>query len=213
MAIYANPGYERNDVTVYRLKGKNQKMKKPEIRPSHVALLVPSVQKTADFLKPHGFEIGQAENWEGEGTKEIYIEQTQANSLLLMEPAKPGAYERAMKKRGPGLHHLAIDVLNLNEFITSITHSGWLIHPVSIRTMKDSQTAYLAKPGFPALIEVQERNELKTAELFVTRIELSLGEAQRHLVAAIGLEEIVHPTQDRPNISLGIHQMLSLIHI
>lgn len=83
-----------------------------------------------------------------------------ANSLLLMEPIKPGAYQRVLEKRGPGLHHLAIDVLHLEQYIESLAGSGWLLHPVSIKTMKQSQTAYLARPGFPGLIEVQERKEL-----------------------------------------------------
>ena len=55
--------------------------------------------------------------------------------------------------------HLAIDVLNLESYIESLAGSGWLLHPISIKTMKQSQTVYLARPGFPGLIEVQERKE------------------------------------------------------
>lgn len=84
---------------------------------NHVALLVPSVQKASAFLTPLGFMINAAAEWEGEGTLEIYVGdlKNQMANLLLMEPVKEGAYTRAMKKRGPGLHHLAIDVLDVEE--------------------------------------------------------------------------------------------------
>lgn len=51
---------------------------------SHVALLVPSARNAADKLKQLGFEVGPEEVWEGEGTKEIYIERNRTNSLLFI---------------------------------------------------------------------------------------------------------------------------------
>lgn len=88
--------------------------------PSHVAILVSSVRKAAAYLRQFDFQIGKEEDWDGEGTREIYVEVAKANSLLLIEPIKPGAYQRALDKRGPGLHHLAIDVLNLEKYIESL---------------------------------------------------------------------------------------------
>lgn len=79
-----------------------------QILPSHVAILVPSVRKAADHLRQFDFQIGKEEDWDGEGTREIYIEKDKANSLLLMEPIKPGAYQRALDKRGPGLPTLQL---------------------------------------------------------------------------------------------------------
>lgn len=177
------------------------------IYPSHVALLVPSVEKSAHFLSRFGFEIGPTETWDGEGTKEIYIERSRGNSLLLMEPVKPGAYQRAMDKRGPGLHHLAIDVLNLEGFLLSIAGSGWLLQPSSVGTMSRARTAYLARPGFPALIEVQEKNEQKESDLFVNRLELPFDESLLRLVSAIGLEETVFRTTAHASIRLGEHRI------
>lgn len=160
-------------------------------RPSHVAILVRSVQKAAEYLRPFGFLIGPEEVWEGEGTKEIYVEREKANSLLLMEPIKPGAYQRALDKRGPGLHHLAIDVLNLEEDIASLARSGWLLHPTSLKTIAQSRTAYLARPGFPALIEVQEREKLSDQKLFVERLSIQTELSAGKLLQAIGLESMV----------------------
>lgn len=177
-------------------------------RPSHVALLVRSVDKTADFLRGFGFHIEPTEEWDGEGTKEIYVEKDHFNSLLLMEPIKPGAYQRAMEKRGPGLHHLAIDVPKLEEFLLSIAGSGWLLHPRSIETISRVRTAYLSRPGFPSLIEVQEKSDFKETTPFVTRLELSFDSSMARLVTAIGLQEIVVPATEAPSITLGQQKIL-----
>lgn len=81
---------------------------------NHVAILVRSVDSAATFLSSYGFHTGPKETWDGEGTAEIYVGcEDQTAKLLLMEPVKQGAYTRAMEKRGPGLHHIAIDVMNL----------------------------------------------------------------------------------------------------
>jgi hypothetical protein len=173
------------------------------IFPCHVAVLVPSVLKAANYLAKFGFQIGKEAEWDGEGTKEIYIERDRANALLLMEPIKPGAYQRAMFKRGPGLHHLAIDVLNLESYLESLVGSGWLLHPRSIRTIKQSQTAYLARPGFPALIEVQERNELNLRPLFVDEVSIPLTVAILKLAKYVGLEEIVKSNPEKTKLSLS----------
>lgn len=175
----------------------------PQIVPSHVALLVPSVRKAGDYLSKFDFQIGKEEVWDGEGTREIYVEREKGNSLLLMEPIKPGAYQRALEKRGPGLHHLAIDVLNLESYLESLAGSGWLLHPTSIKTMKQSQTAYLARPGFPALIEVQERKELTEHQLFVQEVSIPFDSTLNGLLKHIGLMRIVKSSSEDATLSLG----------
>ncbi|MBX7232052.1 MAG: VOC family protein [Bdellovibrionales bacterium] len=174
-----------------------------QIKPNHVAILVPSVRKAADYLARFNFHIEKEEEWDGEGTKEIYIERDKSNSLLLMEPIKPGAYQRALAKRGPGLHHLAIDVLELESFIESLSGSGWLLHPMSIKSIKQSQTAYLARPGFPGLIEIQERKELNDRPLFVEEIKLKMDSSFAGLLKHIGLEAIVEPSTSLNELSMG----------
>ncbi len=177
------------------------------IKPSHVAILVPSVRKAANFLRKFDFQIGEEEKWDGEGTLEIYIECDKANSLLLMEPTKPGAYQRALDKRGPSLHHLAIDVLNLEDYIESLSGSGWLLHPKSLKTIKQVQTAYLARPGFPGLIEVQERKELQNLKLFVDHIDLKMESKLADLLAPIGLASIVKPVSTETTLLLNGHSI------
>jgi methylmalonyl-CoA/ethylmalonyl-CoA epimerase len=114
-----------------------------KIAPSHVAVLVPSVERAAMYLKKLDFQIGAVDEFEE--TREIYVQYGRSNPLLLMEPKGTGSYQRALDKRGPGIHHLAIDVLDLNQYLKSIKGSGWLLHLNSIDSIKDYKTAYLRK--------------------------------------------------------------------
>lgn len=170
---------------------------------SHVAILVPSAKKTADFLKRFDFQIGAEETFPGEGTREIYIESNKGASLLLMEALESGPYRRAFEKRGPGLHHIGIDVLNLKGFIESIAGSGWLLHPKSVRTMDETKTAYLARPGFPGLIEVHELKKLVEQDLFVTEIFLKMDSKLQKLLPPVGLEHVVRGTDADEELVLG----------
>ncbi len=166
----------------------------PQIVPSHVAILVPSVEKAAKYLQKYDFLIGSVDEFEG--TREIYVQYCQGNPLLLMEPKGNGSYSRALDKRGPGLHHLAIDVLDLNAYLKSINGSGWLLHLSSIESIKEHKTAYLARPGFPSLIEVQEKESLSDAPLFVEKIDVAFDPKKIELVKAIGLESILNPSSE-----------------
>lgn len=176
-----------------------------EVVPDHVAVLVPSARKAAAYLGELGFAVGAEAEWVEEGTLEVYVERERSNALLLMEPIGPGPYRNALERRGPGLHHLAIDVLGLEDYVASLAGSGWLLHPASVRTMASSNTAFLARPGFPALVEVQGRDRLDRRELFVQEVALPLETSSSNLLAAIQLHEIVIAAQpgSEPNLSLA----------
>lgn len=169
-----------------------------EIQLSHVALLVPSVRKAAEYLSQFDFQIGKEEEWDGEGTREIYIERGKANSLLLMEPIKDGAYQKALSKRGPGVHHVAIDVLNLELYLELIAGTGWFLHPMSVKSIKQTQTAYLARPGFPTLIEVQEKKELcqKNETLFVNQVNFPFDSVLKRLLDPVGCAKLIFQSEN-----------------
>lgn len=106
----------------------------------HVALLVAHLDPAR----------GEAQVFPGEGTRELYVGQ-----LLLIEAIAPGPYQRALERRGPGLHHVAIAVDQLEPYIASLAGTGWYLLPQSLATIAQSRTAWLARPG-ACLIEVME---------------------------------------------------------
>lgn len=158
---------------------------------SHVALLVSSVEASAKYLNFLGIETGEPETFESEGTKEIYVGSYASESglLLLLEPISEGPYARAMKKRGPGLHHIAIDVLNLTDAVREAQAIGWKLHSASAETMKYG-TAWLYLEGVPTLIEVHQKKELSMKPQKVSKIEFPLSAGHEAFFAGIGLKSV-----------------------
>ena len=172
--------------------------------PSHVALLVPSVRRAVEALAPYGFDIGPEEDFEE--TREVYIQGHLPNPLLLMEPTASGRYRRALEKRGPGLHHFAIDVLDVHEFLMSLDGSGWLLQINSLKTFQKHRTVYLARPGFPGLIEVQEKPKLVDGRLFVSKVLLPLNDLNLTMIRSVGLQDLVKTAPGGPGrLALGGH--------
>jgi hypothetical protein len=76
----------------------------------HGALLVRSVDRATlvqELLG--GGSVGANGTFPGEGTAEIDVVASDRGAhLLLVEAIGPGPFQRALEKRGPGLHHLAL---------------------------------------------------------------------------------------------------------
>ncbi len=164
---------------------------------SHIALLVPSVEASAQFLKSRGLEAGTPETFESEGTKEVYVGSyaTQTGLLLLLEAISDGPYKKALEKRGPSLHHIALDVLNIEKFVMKAQRVGWKLHPTSEQTM-EYQTAWLFLKGVPTLIEVHQKKELSSKPSKVSLVEIPIVKDQIPIFAGIGLKDFISLGQD-----------------
>src|SRR3954470_23207445 len=95
----------------------------------HVALLVRSVERAAQALAQLGVgSIGTKDSFPSEGTAEVYVGAPERGArLLLMEAIGPGPYQQALAKRGPGLHHLAFVVGDVQAAIARGTAAGWVL--------------------------------------------------------------------------------------
>lgn len=124
----------------------------------HVAILVGDVNKAEKAL-PLALNRGQVEEFISEGTREQYLyhPKQSGGAVLLMQPTGEGPYNRALKKRGQGLHHICIRVKQIESYLEEISQTGFLLHPCSIRTFKH-KTVYLCRPGINFLVEVEEFN-------------------------------------------------------
>lgn len=159
---------------------------------SHVALLVPSVEASSIFLNSQNIKTETPEVFESEGTKEVYVGsyETQKGLLLLLEAISKGPYKQALIKRGPSLHHIAIDVLDTEAFIIKAQRLGWQLHPVSKETMS-YKTAWFFLKGIPTLIEVHQKKTLSTQPNKISKIELPLQKEHLPLFEGVGLGDIV----------------------
>ncbi len=142
---------------------------------NHVAVLVESIESVLEKKLFQSGHLGEIEEFPAEGTRELYIgEGNQMGKLLLMQANGPGPYQNALTKRGAGLHHIAIDVLNIDQYVESISGSGWLLHPKSFDFYRRIKQVWLCRPGIPFLIEVNESNFSLENEYFIESLKLPI---------------------------------------
>ena len=139
---------------------------------NHVALLVTNIEsfvrENSLLSEPHG----QIDEFPSEGTRELYLgKESQIGRLLLMQAIGEGPYRDAYERRGAGLHHIAIDVPKVDDFVGELSGSGWFLHPRSLWFYDDNRQVFLSRPGVPVLIEVQERPTASTEDPFIDRVE------------------------------------------
>lgn len=164
---------------------------------SHVAFLVSSVEASASYLNAKGIATEEPETFDSEGTKEVYVGSysEQSGLLLLVEGISDGPYKKAMFKRGPSLHHIAVDVLDINTFSMHAEMIGWKLHPISAETLT-YKTAWFYLEGVPTLIEAHQKKTLSTKPAKVTKLEIAIQNDQLALFEGIGLGNIVTPNQE-----------------
>lgn len=163
---------------------------------NHIALLLPSLENVIKILRKDGVEVDDSQRFTAEGTEESYAGSDDLLArLLLMTPIGPGPYERALKKRGAGLHHIAFDVDDMGEFIHKMSSIGWLLHPSSLERYKSGFAIYFARPGVNTLIEVENR-ELEDADYFIKKIHIPVEPGKEKYISEFSLDNLI-PTADK----------------
>jgi hypothetical protein len=75
-----------------------------------------------------------------------------------MQPYKDGPYQRALEKRGPGLHHLACVTDHLESAVEYFAKQGLLLHPISLTTHPKG-TVWMCRPRIPFLLELYQSSD------------------------------------------------------
>lgn len=150
----------------------------------HVALVTPDIVAAIERATDLGLSAGPVETFPGEGTRECYLGSGAARLLLMQPIDADGPYARALARRGPGLHHVALTVGDLDAFLYAL--EGWLLHPRSVATIAISRTAWLARPGVGCLVEVQEAPP-PTGAASIARVEVPAPSELAPLLESIGV--------------------------
>lgn len=167
---------------------------------NHIAVVVDNIEKVLIHTQFDHTFIGEIETFPAEGTRELYIgSDVQMGRLLLMQAIGTGPYQRAFEKRGSHFHHIALDVINLDEFVLNLVGSGWLLHPVSLSFYKQQRQVYLCRPGTPILIELQEKDILIDTDYFIDKMEFPFAESR--LLDSLNCQYL--GMKDKANFKIG----------
>lgn len=170
-------------------------------RCDHVGVLVRDLEAARERLQGLGLAEGKIGEYPGEGTRELYLGSPAApGRLLLLQPlGGDGPYARALAKRGPGLHHVALAIADPGEWTQD--QPGWLVHPFSLQSLPEC--AWLCRPGVGVLLELVAEaagEDDETDPATVTQVEVAgdaaalvarLDVTGTRLVAASGASTLV----------------------
>lgn len=174
---------------------------------NHIAILTNSIEEILD-KNSHLNISGEIEEFPSEGTRELYLgKENQMGRLLLMQAIGDGPYKKALDKRGAGLHHIAIDVTNIDEFVSQLGGSGWMLHSKSLKFYNEQKLVFLCRSGTPTLIEVQERKELVTENFFIDRFEFPFN--SKYLLDGLCCDRIIQGASIRALDATG-HSIFQL---
>jgi hypothetical protein len=148
----------------------------------HVALLVEDLELAVSHAQVFNLPVDAIQEFPGEGTREAYVGGPQQSAkLLLMQPmGNIGPYARALSKRGPGLHHIAIAAPHFKNCAELLP--GWLLHPASLHD--NGGTLWFARPGVPTLLEVTN-GDVTPNQPVVESIQLPVAEDLERLLAPL----------------------------
>lgn len=176
----------------------------------HVAIQVAALDRAADRFRSLGCHVGQAEEFAGEGTREVYVGgDGDQGRLLLIESIGAGPYERSLAKRGPGLHHVAVRVEDVEAYVSSLTGSGWLLHLHSLTSLREVNTVWLARPGVPVLVEVSggQSSGGGAAAQFVSAVEIPGVGKLSSLLDSLGVAAIKPSPDEMAWLTFDRHRL------
>lgn len=96
------------------------------MRIDHVGVAVASIEEALAFYrKALGLEVSHREELPSQKVKVAFLDSGEA-SLELLEPlGDDGAVAKFIKSRGPGLHHVAFRVDDIENHMERLQRDGW----------------------------------------------------------------------------------------
>ena len=178
----------------------------PQPKINHIAFLVTSAKRSAQYFEKLGLFANPLEIYDDEGTREIYIgDDATLVRILLLEAFRDGPYKNALKKRGTGLHHIAIETEQMANYIEALELAGWSIHPKYKDSYIRDNLAYLYKKGVPLLIELYPQRNKHIQQTLVKELSVPVLSDLSPLIAALNIETVI--CKDVNEISLVVNNI------
>lgn len=172
----------------------------------HVAVLVSDLDECRKKIRAWGFFLQTEQNFEGEGTRECYVGESERPSrVLLLQAVKDGPYQRTFQKRGAGLHHIGITVFSLSEFLKKLHGTGWQIHPASLANRDAEGPVYLFGKNVPLILEVSQRPPLKPPVLapVVQRVRVRATHELVNTISCMNIHELSWSADEETSIMVS----------
>jgi len=169
----------------------------------HVSILVEAVDTAARLFADSGIAIGDKEIFGDTGTEEIYVGSNENQALLLLQaPTGAGPYRRALTKRGPGLHHLALATDDFNHTNDKLAALGWLVHPASLRNFKKGTTVYYVRPGVGIIIELITHKQLEPKPCLISGLLIQTAPGMEAYISGLGLTGVHASSSEAPCLEI-----------
>lgn len=159
----------------------------------HLCIVVRSVSAIQEFFINKGLEIEEIKI--NGDVKEYYVDNKKGFAgIRFVELNEGQVYKDFPLENIYGIHHLAIVVENIKEFLKEIQSTVWYLHPMSISTYEKFKRVWLSKEGAPFLLEIIEDPEKSSfcldKEGFINEIFFPESTFDKELVKALNTKEL-----------------------
>ena len=92
---------------------------------SHIGILVRNLGETLQLYQDlFGAKPGKIETVAEQGVKTVLVDMGGATKLEFLEPLPESGMAKVLEKRGEGLHHISLEVDNINQSLDSLASKG-----------------------------------------------------------------------------------------
>jgi len=128
---------------------------------NHIGIAVNSIEDAMKlYTEVLGLEVKGIEIVEEQKAKTVIIPVGDTKIELIESTSPDGAIAKHIEKRGEGLHHIALEVSDIQSALEALKEKGVLLVDEQPRTgVENSKIAFLHPKGTKALIEIVEPRE------------------------------------------------------
>ena len=128
---------------------------------NHIGIAVNSIDEAVKlYTDALGLKVTNIEVVAEQKVKTAIIPVGETKIELIESTEPDGVIAKYIEKRGEGIHHLALEVSNINEALQSLTEKGIpLINETPRKGVENTNVAFLHPKGTKILLELVEPEE------------------------------------------------------